>query len=246
MLAVARLGLGKSLLIQLLAAAAVTLVFCGSAAAGPEFAGMHTLSSNTAIHGARVSIQRYDPIVNYGTSSAWSMVLDSRIPDATAAFAQVGYLKLSSWDHPWYFYEYADAYGNDQGPQQLTAVPNGGSYTGADDLFTVQFVSGGYIKYRINGNEVHSSGHNWTPDTCEWMGEIHATSTNWPQFVGDATHKVHFTKPALFSINDDLWHGVSPDPNSGRLTPDGSSKHGRVRGFPDATDPYFHMWDDRY
>ncbi|HEY5473542.1 MAG TPA: hypothetical protein VIK32_10170 [Candidatus Limnocylindrales bacterium] len=227
----------------MLAATAVMLVLCGSAAADAEFAGMG-YNGTTAIHGARVSIQRYNPIVNYETSSAWSMVLDSRILSPYAAFAQVGYLKLSSWNQPWYFYEYADAYGNDPGPQRLTAVPNGGNYTGADDLFTVQFVSGGYIKYRINGNEVHSSGHDWTPETCEWMGEIHATSTHWPQFVGDATHKVHFTRPALFSTNDDNWHGVSPD--SDRLTPDGSSKHGRVRGLPDATDPYFHMWDDRY
>ena len=105
-----------------------------------------------------------DAIINSGRTLVKQ--LDETDLSPYAAFAQVGYLKLSSWNQPWYFYEYADAYGNDPGPQRLTAVPNGGNYTGADDLFTVQFVSGGYIKYRINGNEVHSSGHYWTPETC--------------------------------------------------------------------------------
>jgi hypothetical protein len=215
------------------------MVVCQTAFA-VQWTGMTTISDVSAARGARAHIERYNPDVTAESSSAWAAVCNQY--DSSYGYAQVGYLEYESWgDHPYYFYEYSDNGGNDPGPQKIGLVPNGGNYDGSDDLFTVQYVAGGHIEYRINGVVEHTSGHNWTPDTCEWSGEIHEIIT-YPQMPGDPTHKVDFTSPALYSNNDDSWHVVSPDTDHAY----DDALFGVEVLHPNATPKYFQIYDSRY
>jgi hypothetical protein len=218
------------------------VVVCPSARAdGWQWVGCKTINGTTAIHGSRVDIERYNPRVTVGRSLAWAMT--HRNAYGAAAYAQVGYIEQQSYDdHPYYFWEYSDKYGNDPGAQFLSPVPNGGSYDGTEDLFSVQNVSGGKIEYRINGSVVKTTSQNWTPDNAQWCSEIYYVGSTYPQIPGDTEHMVDFTRPQLYSVNDNTWHTVSPDSDHGV----DNAEYGHHVLYPSASPPYFKVYDDRY
>lgn len=124
-------------------------------------------------------------------------------------------------------------------------MPNGGDYTGADDLFTVQFVSGGEIKYRINGVVQATTDHDWTPDNAQFFGEIITNGVTHPQMPGDSNHKVDFVKPAFFSNNDDLWHNLSPWGSNTSMQD--TATYGNWQRCDTNDNPkFFKVWDTRY
>jgi len=230
----------------------VAAVVTGSAMIAPaayavdffQFCGMASNTGMTGIRGARVNIERYNPRVATQSSSAWSMA-DNHA--GSGSYAQVGWLELNSKsNNPYYFWEYADSTGFDLGPVFRDPVPNGGDYTGADDLFTVQYVSGD-IKYRING-VVQATTYNpdWTPDQAEFHCEVHNGDPDTdPQIGGDSNHKVDFTNPAFYSMNDDLWHSFNPYGTNNTMY--NTSEHGNWQKCQTNDDPkFFKVWDLRY
>ena len=55
----------------------------------------------------------------------------------------------------------------------------------------VQFVTGGYILYTVNGVQIDHTSENWTPDQAVYFGEVYATTDQMP---GDWNHYEHFTQ----------------------------------------------------
>jgi hypothetical protein len=203
---------------------------------------MVTNQTMTSIRGARADIERYNPRVtgSGGASSAWVMVART-----TGGYAQIGYAEVNSWgDNPYYFWEYCTAGGYDPGPYIIAAVPNGGGYTGAEDLFTVQYVSNDTeIKYRIDGVSKHTTYQpGWTPNYADYAGEIWEASP-MPQMPGDTNHKVDFASPAFYS--NDAWHLLSPWGSNNQMLSDAT--YGRYAVCPQNADPqYFKIYDNRY
>ena len=209
------------------------VIVCGTAWAN-EFDGMESNRGVlNAYGGARADVDRYVPRYasgNHGVS-AWSMLHDASAGD-WGGFAQVGWARAGWWDNDvYYFYEYADETGHDQGPQIIGSVPNPDVY-GPDDLFTVQLVSGGLIEYRVNGVTMHTSSRNWSPTMAEWYGEIENGNDQTP---GDTNHKVIFNSIAEYS--NGAWHALPP---TGRMW--NSTSYGDYSN----TSSDFRIWDTRY
>lgn len=237
-------GLPAALVV--LCAVLVAGVWCETASATVNFTGTATSHTMSGIRGARSHIQRYNPRVSgnpLNCSSAWVMVDNY---EAVGGYAQVGWVEFEDHgNNPYYFWEFAYANGSDPGPILTDLVPNGGNYTGADDLCTVEFVDGS-IKYRLNGAVQHTTtSPDWTPDQAQYLCEIHAaTGETAPQIGGDSNHKVDYDVPAYYS--SDTWHALNPDPlgtnntrvvqGEGRYVPCGSSDNPR----------WFKVYDNRY
>lgn len=218
-------------------------VFCQTASAGIQFTGTVTNSGMTGIRGVRSHIQRYNPRVANNVSAAWVMVDNAAAP---GAYAQIGWCEFNSdGNNPYYFWEYSTYSGYDPGPVLLGLVPNGGNYTGADDLFTVQYVDGD-IKYRIEGVVQHTTtSPDWTPDQAQYLCEIHYTSgQTYPQMGGDSNHKVDYDVPAYYSSS--AWHALNPDPigsNNSKV----QGTYGRYTPCSSSDDPkFFKVYDNRY
>jgi len=233
-----RRGTGRGHFIRYALAAgmctAVVTLMCGAASAANLFDGMESRADvHNDYRGARAHLFRYVPRYTSGLhgSSAWVMLHDVAY-GSYGALAQVGWARAGWWDDGvYYFYEYADAGGHDPGPQIIGAVPNPLDY-GTEDLFTVQYVSGGHIEYRINGVTRHTSGYNWTPSQAQWYGEIIVASDQTP---GDTNHKVVFEDIKEYS--SDTWY---------RLSPVGRMHNSTTYGTYSNTSSDFRIWDTRY
>ena len=210
-----------------------------------QFAGMNisAQAGANATQGAQAYISHYSPRicssseVGVGSSSVWSMMANTAAGNPGWDLAQVGWLKLQSWNTstPLYFYEWEDV-GTNNGPQQLGTVPNP-TDTAIQDDFTVYTDGSGATHFMINGvDQITPIPLNWYANAVEYDGEIHNPVD---QIAGDTGDLAYFS--GIQKLYNGTWYSDTADNSD---TVNTTTYGGMYLNNPQNNG--FQIWDTRY
>jgi len=136
---------------------------------------------SVANKGAALTIETQNPYVATGSSlSAWSMTCDPSAGQQN--YAQAGWLKITGWSNPRYFYEYSSEVTDEWGQEWFATATSGShnDYMVGSDSTTMYF--------KLNGTELGTlalSDLQWTPSQVQLFGETHDTGDQCPGSVSN-------------------------------------------------------------
>ena len=156
-----------------------------------EFTG--GLQSVNSVEGVSGELDSYNPTPVFDSSSFWVMLCEPE-EDNSLYYAQIGWVKDSTYSEEYVFIQYWDWSGNNPVEYTFYYDPTDQSWGNTPD-----YVPSGSITYSIyydpnyetfylsfsGGGEFAVSDLNWTPNTLEVMGETHNFETNSPVNLGD-------------------------------------------------------------
>ena len=155
--------------------------------------GKRSVSNN----GAYLACETQNPAVAANSSvSVWPMVTDG-----VGNYAQVGWLKYASWDHPYYFYEYN--YQPTNFWQQISYPTLGSPAIGSTNGFKVGNDST-YMYFVINNGTygtVRLSSIPFSRNQIQFFGETHNTEDQCP---GSASNKLSMSS-AMYKNTSNTW-----------------------------------------
>ena len=187
-----------------------------------------TVSNN----GAELTVETQNPTVASGSSvSAWSMTCDG-----SESYAQVGWLKISGYTDPKYFYEYN--YGPDDVWYQKTL---GTATSGSHNDFMVGCDST-TMYFKINGTSYGTVALTTIPFTrslIEFFGETHDTADQCP---GSAANPITMGN-AQYKNTSNSWVSAT-------CTNPFSSGYGQLstmrNNISSSGSTEWEIWDSRY
>jgi len=219
------------LLIVLTLTCLLSFTFPLMAAATSYFnGGINSLANN----GADLTIETQNPYVSSGSSvSAWPMTCDGNV---VGDYAQVGWLKLSSYTGPYYFYEYS-------------YIPTGAHYqrvlgsatVGSNNDFRVGCDSS-TMYFIINNTTYGTVALSTIPfdrNTVEFLGETHSASDQCP---GSVSNPLTMGK-AQYKSTSNSWYNTYAINQDSLGYGDLSTMRNNIVSGGSYT---FEIWDSRY